>query len=84
MWIDTRPINIIDLGTQDATLYAKEMLKDVENTTVQDNTTSEQKIPVQPTLYNTNDEAKKKNQNTKAEALKKKKKKYVDRKKPDS
>ncbi|KAL3537038.1 hypothetical protein ACH5RR_000404 [Cinchona calisaya] len=60
VWIDTRPINVIDLGTQDATTILKYELLRKNGESVSQSTTEGQKTTtVQPTLYNTKAKAKK-------------------------
>lgn len=54
VWIDTRSINVIDLGTQDATTILKYELLRKNGESVSQSTTEGQKTTtVQPTLYNT-------------------------------
>lgn len=61
VWIDTRPVEVIDLGSKDATnIYLFELLKkneekDNDKKTKEEDPTEGQKT--KPTLYNTKEEA---------------------------
>ncbi|KAL3529529.1 hypothetical protein ACH5RR_008851 [Cinchona calisaya] len=59
VWIDTRPINVIDLGTQDATtIFKYELLRKNGESVSQSTTEGQKTTTIQPTLYNTKPKAK--------------------------
>ncbi|XP_075479404.1 DNA polymerase-like [Primulina tabacum] len=62
VWIDTKPIEVIDIGSQDATTILKYELLRMNDESVSQETNDEsvsQSTTLQPTLYNTKAEAKK-------------------------
>lgn len=85
-WIDTRSINVIDLGTQDATTILKYELLKINDKACQSGYNEVKKTTTQePTLYKTRAEAKKaRKEKAKMEAMKAMKdKKEHDNSSPD-
>lgn len=65
VWIDTRPIDVIDIRSKDAnTIFKYELLKKNEESVSQSTTEGQKTTTLQPTLYKTKDEAKKDNDNS--------------------
>uniref|UniRef100_A0A5K1CAA5 DNA-directed DNA polymerase n=1 Tax=Nymphaea colorata TaxID=210225 RepID=A0A5K1CAA5_9MAGN len=65
VWIDTRPIDVIDIGSQDDnTIFKYELLKKNEESVSQSTTEGQKTTTLKPTLYKTKDKAKKDNDNT--------------------